>query len=310
MHSAPDMPRKETALRNEASPSAPSICFVIPYFGKWPFWFPFFLESCRANPSIQWILHTDCGIPDSAPDNVRVVETTFDAYCRRVSDALGISFQPKNPYKLCDLKPALGYIHQDELRGYDFWAFGDIDLVYGDLRKYFTADRLSRHDIFSTHRRRISGHCCLLRNTPRMREAFMEVTRWQALLGDSGHVAFDESAFSRMFVRHKNWPDWLADLAKPFHRWARRTENVEAFTTPNAGLPWVDGGREFPEVWYWARGSLTNDRDGAREFPYFHFMAWKQQEWRAEDTCGKKDAAAMATAGQWQISSAGFRLLP
>lgn len=299
------MPLNETGLR-----PAPSICFVIPYFGRWPFWFPFFLESCRANPTIHWRLHTDCGTPDAVPDNVRIVDTTFDAYCRRVSDALGISFRPENPYKLCDLKPALGHIHRDELNAYDFWAFGDIDLVYGDLRQYFTADRLSRRDIFSTHRRRISGHCCLLRNTPRMREAFMAVARWRSLLGDGGHVAFDESAFSRLFVRHKNWPDWLADLAKPFHTWARRTENVEAFSTPSAGLPWIDGSRDFPAAWYWTAGRLTNDRDGAREFPYFHFMTWKQREWRAENIGGKTDAAAVAASGRWQISSTGFHPLP
>ncbi len=299
------MPPNGSDVQNEAS--APAICFVIPYFGRWPFWFPFFLESCRANPTIRWILHSDCGTPASVPDNVRIVDTTFDAYCHRASDALKISFRPKNPYKLCDLKPALGYIHRDELHDFDFWAFGDIDLVYGDLRKYFTAERLSRHDIFSTHRRRISGHCCLLRNTPLMREAFMAVVGWQSLLSKDEHVAFDESAFSRLFVRHKNWPGWLADLAKPFHYWARRTENVEAFSTPNAGLAWIDGSQDFPATWYWDTGRLTNDRDEAREFPYLHFMTWKQREWQTGNVAGGTDAEAIATTGRWQISAEGFR---
>lgn len=32
------------------------ITLVLPYFGQWPFWFDFFLLSCRRNPSVQWLL--------------------------------------------------------------------------------------------------------------------------------------------------------------------------------------------------------------------------------------------------------------
>lgn len=291
---------------NQRDSTAPSICFVIPYFGNWPFWFPFFLESCRANPSINWLLHSDCGIPSDLPTNVRIFETTFEAYCQRVSSSLEIVFSPTNPYKLCDLKPALGYIHQSELDGFDFWAFGDIDLVYGDLRAYFTPNRLSRYDLYSTHKRRISGHCCLLRNTPLMREAFMRADNWKQLLNASEHVAFDESAFSHLFIRHKNWPIWLSNLAKPLNQRTRRTESVEAFTTPNGRVPWIDGSQNFPATWYWDHGQLSNDKDRCRTFPYFHFMVWKQREWRKNDASKKADYTVLAAGKQWKISSEGF----
>lgn len=293
-------------MAEEHGPGDPTICFVIPYFGHWPFWFPFFLESCRSNPGIHWILHSDCGIPENAPPNVTFVETSFDDYCRQVSSALGIDFAPTNPYKLCDLKPALGLVHQEELKKYDFWAFGDLDLVYGNLRNYFSAERLARKDIFSTHRRRISGHLCLIRNTLKMRSAFMTVPNWKQLLENKDHVAFDESAFSRLFVRHKNWPDWLSNLAKPFNAWTRRTENVEAFSTPNAGLAWIDGSRNFPENWYWIDGTLTNDRDGSREFPYLHFLGWKQSAWKSTEIAGKTNARGIAQSRRWRIANTGF----
>ena len=284
----------------------PTICFVIPYFGNWPFWFPFFLESCAANPTIHWLLHTDCAIPDKVPTNVRIVETTFTSYCERISNCLGISFRPTSPYKLCDLKPALGYIHQDELNGFDFWAFGDIDVVYGDLRRYFTADRLSRYDLYSTHRRRISGHCCLLRNTPVMRNAFMLVANWRAFLSATQHVAFDESAFSHLFIRHKNWPTWLSRLVKPLNFWTRRTENVESFSTPYAGVEWVDGSKDSPAIWFWDNGRLTNNQNGDRQFPYLHFMVWKQREWPQNDAATRADNAALAARRQWLVSADGF----
>ncbi len=37
-----------------------SIIIIIDYLGgKWPEWFPLFLESCRKNPDISWLIHTD-----------------------------------------------------------------------------------------------------------------------------------------------------------------------------------------------------------------------------------------------------------
>ena len=286
--------------------AVPTICFVIPYFGEWPFWFPLFLESCRANSSIRWLLYTDCGIPDEVPPNVQIVETSFSSYCERIANTLDIVFRPTSAYKLCDLKPALGYIHQTELEAFDFWAFGDVDLMYGDLRCYFTTDRLSRYDLYSTHRRRISGHCCLIRNTPLMRTAFMRVGNWKKLLSATEHVAFDESAFSHMFIRHKNWPTWLANFVKPLNSLTRRTENIEAFSTPGASVPWIDGSKAFPARWYWDHGQLTNDKDEGRQFPYFHFLAWKQEAWRNNDAATSTDFAYLATRRRWQISANGF----
>ena len=286
----------------------PSICFIIPYFGKWPFWFPFFLASCRANSDINWILYSDCEIPANTPDNVRIIYTDYPTYCERISESLGISFQPSSPYKLCDIKPALGHIHKNEIAGFDFWAFGDIDLVYGDLRHYFTKGRLGQYDIFSTHERRISGHCCLLRNTPFMREAFMHVKDWKQQLSSPQHKWFDESAFSHLFIRHKNWPKQLAKLAKPFNRWARCIDATEGFTTPYAKIPWLDGTKNYPREWRWIHGRLTNNANGDRQFPYFHFVVWKKNSDSWNNSIANNPLAARTLADnlQWAITENGF----
>jgi len=289
--------------------SLPSLCFVIPYFGRWPFWMPFFLESCRANPSVDWLLYSDCGQIEHCPPNVRIVDIAYDAYCARVSLVLGIEFAPQNPYKLCDLKPALGYIHEEELRCYDFWAFGDLDLVFGDLRAYFTPERLAHKDLLSTHRRRVSGHCCLLRNTKRMREAFFRIRNWQTLFADQKHYALDEGAFSRVFIRHKNWPEWMFRLGAQANPWYRRAEFVEAFSTPNAKVPWIDGGFDFPQRWFWDHGVLSNDRDGGRTFPYFHFPVWKKNAWASLPQQDAESLGVLAANGCWEMSEAGFQAI-
>lgn len=284
----------------------PSICFVIPYFGRWPFWMPFFLESCRRNPDVDWLLFSDCGVPSELPSNVRIESISYADYCALVGKRLGIPFAPENAYKLCDIKPALGFIHEDRLQGYDFWAFGDIDLVFGQLRDYFTAERLARFDLFSTHERRVSGHLCLIRNVPRMREAFMRMPNWQTRFCDQQHHALDEGAFSRIFLWRKNFPQPLFRLVGLFNPWRRRSEFVEAFSTPSGCIPWIDGSTEFPTCWYWREGRLSNDLDQGREFPYFHFVVWKRDAWPALGEPSADTLQALAKQPEWRISSQGF----
>lgn len=48
------------------------IVILIPYFGRWPDWFPLYLESCRANPSVDSIFFTDCAVPDNPPPQSEV----------------------------------------------------------------------------------------------------------------------------------------------------------------------------------------------------------------------------------------------
>jgi len=175
----------------------------------------------------------------------------FPDYCARVTQKLGIAFAPESPYKLCDLKPAYGVLHEEDIVGYNFWGFGDIDLVYGSLRAYFTEARLARYDFFSTHERRVSGHLCLIRNTPRWHRLYEAVPDWAVRLSSPRHEAFDEGAFTRLFIKHKNWPRPLRRLADRCNGLRRRAEFVEAFSTPNGAIPWLDGREVYPSAWYW-----------------------------------------------------------
>lgn len=287
--------------------NVPRIVLLIPYFGRWPFWMPFFLATVRRNPDIDWLFFSDCGVPENLPANVRIQEYSFGAYCELVSSRLGITFTPGSAYKLCDIKPALGYIHADDIQGFDFWGFSDIDLIYGDLRSYFTRERLARFDLLATHARRVSGHLCLMRNTAELRGLFMRVPNWRETFMDDAHSAFDEGAFSRIFIRHKNWPEALRRIADRFNPWRRRSEFTEAFTTPNARIVWHDGAPGFPERWIWQDGRLTNDRDGAREFPYFHFITWKSKVWPAMPADQLMADPAIAHQPAWSVSEQGFQ---
>jgi hypothetical protein len=264
----------------------------------------FFLAGCARNSDIEWLFFTDCGAPENTPSNVSFIEISYRDYCSLVSERLQISFYPASPYKLCDIKPALGYIHEEHLGGYDFWAFGDIDVVYGNLRSYFTSDRLAKKDLFATHARRVSGHLCIMRNTKVMREAFKKIPRWQQRYSDQTHHALDEGAFSRLFVRHKNWPEPLRHCAARFNKWARCSEFIESNSTFSI-LP--DGRRTVPERWFLRDGRLTNSALGEQELPYLHFLAWKKRYWNYGEPIALSGAVGLAQRSSWQVSRDGWR---
>lgn len=284
-----------------------SIVILIPFFGRWPFWIDAFLLSCARNPSINWLFFTDCGVPAGAPANVAFRELSFDQYKHLAGEALGIECDLPHPYKLCDLRPAYGAIHARDIRAFDFWGFGDIDVIYGNLRAYFNPRRLERYQLLSCHGRRISGHLTLLANNELMRNAFRQVAEWPALMRGC-HAAFDERRFSHVFLRHRSWPGWLRRWVYRRNPYMRSAEFNETYSTSFYRVPWCDGGFDYPSTWYWRDGRLTNDKTGARQFPYLHFVKWKLSDWRSAAPEQLFHIGANAARG-FSISAAGFHPL-
>lgn len=285
---------------------APSILFLIPYFGQWPFWLPLFLRSCQYNEDIHWLLISDCGEPENLPANVSYEHSSFFDYCTRVSQRLGLEFQPDNPYKLCDLKPALGFIHQEETCGYDFWAFGDLDLIYGDLRAYFTDEKLNKYHFLSTHARRVSGHLCIVRNTEQFRALFWHIPQFRERIQDKQHYALDESGYSRLFIKRKNLPKPLHRFFGWFNPLRRTAEFREAFSTPNGKVPWVDGRYNFPDQWVWEGGRLSNSKTMGKTFPYFHFLIWKEGFGDTPRLTEPAYINSLVRDDRWRVDRQGF----
>jgi len=255
-----------------------SIAILTPYFGQWPEWFDLYLESCCSNSSVNWIFISDCVGPNNAPDNTQFIHTSFGDYKKLVSEKLGINFNPSSAYKLCDLKPAYGYIHQELLSSYDFWGFGDIDVIYGDIRQFYTDELLSKYNSLSSHWDRVSGHLFLMKNTSIFREAFKQIPAWKQLLEDQKHHGIDESKFSKVFLRHKKYPAWLRKIYGVTDPRQRHAYFAEQYSTILSPQPWFDGQWQHPEEWVWKNGKLHNSTD-SREFMYLHFMNWKSNTW-------------------------------
>ena len=135
------------------------LLLIIPYFGEKPKWFNFFLCSLSHNPEIDWMLITDFEI-HSKPKNCIHLHTKYDHYRNFICNKLGINFSNPSPYKLCDLKPAYGFLHYDYVLNYQFWGYSDIDLVYGNILDKYD-HLLNEFDVISSHTWLLAGHLTL-----------------------------------------------------------------------------------------------------------------------------------------------------
>lgn len=252
-----------------------SIVVVANYFGDWPVWINFFMESCRRNPSVNWIIYTDCGPPENLPPNVRINAITFHEYKNLVASRLGLTFDPARPYKLNDVKPMLGFIHEPDIAGYDFWGHCDLDLVFGDIRSIYTADILDTYDVISSHAKRISGHFALYRNSIVMRNCFRKVKGWKKNVTNRVYDNFDEEQMGRFFGAGRGPRGAWRYIPRNLNPYRRRAYLKEQYTTPFADIDWIDNRKKHPDVWFWRNGIVTNADDGDRRFLYFHFMNLK-----------------------------------
>ena len=144
-----------------------TINIIIPYFGKFPNYFPLFLNSCASNSTVNWTIITDNTAMYNYPVNVQKVEMSFYGVQQLIRSKFDFDVAINSVHKLCELKPAYGYIFDELIVGYDYWGYGDLDLIYGDMRSFLTDDILTYDKIFTL------GHLSLVRNTEEINRLFM-----------------------------------------------------------------------------------------------------------------------------------------
>ena len=269
-----DLARKVTppllwraAARLKPSQKLPSIVIIIPYFGKFPPWINFLIESIRWNADIKWVIFTDCDLPENSAPNLEFQKISFADYKQKISNKLGLRFNPKNPYKLCDVRPALSYVHDDLCKDYVFTGFGDLDVIYGNIRSVYTSDLLNTYDFLSAHRDHISGHFFLMRNTQRIAGLFQKIPKWEENIVKENYCHLDEDGFAQAVM------SVCAQKRGVFKRAAPKVQFEERYTTP---LP------HGTMRWVWKDGILSNEfyrREQNSTFVYLHFLFWHSSKW-------------------------------
>lgn len=174
------------------------ICMIIPYFGREPEWFNLYLYSCSKQDNVDFYYYTDCLKPVKQYPNTHFIYLSYDKYCQIVSQRLNISFHPAYTYKLADLKPFLAIVHEEIISKYDWWSFGDLDLIFGDIGLLMNVENMSRYDVITSHADRIAGHFTAIRTKSDYTDLILSCKNWKLLMQKEETLGVDEHYFSEL----------------------------------------------------------------------------------------------------------------
>lgn len=180
-----------------------SIVLINCYFGKFPWYFPFFIKSCVTNPTIDFIVFSDAVYTDDLPKNVRIIPFSLSAFNLLATKKLGFDIDLKNAYKLCDFKPAYGVIFSEYLTAYDFWGMCDIDIILGRIREFMTEELLDEYDVINTRHDYLTGSFMLFRNGDVINNLFTKSKDYKKVFTSDVHYCFDECNFKHAQMEHE-----------------------------------------------------------------------------------------------------------
>jgi len=142
----------------------------MPYYGKLPGYFDFWLSAVKMNDTVDFAIITDL-IPNDKvlPANVKLINISFEEFKRKLQVKFDFKISIENLGRISQFRPALAYIFPEVVDGYDYWGFIECDLIPGDIRHFITDKILEKHDkIFKL------GHFQIFKNNETMNLLFMQ----------------------------------------------------------------------------------------------------------------------------------------
>lgn len=251
-------------------------------------------SAAKQSSVIDFFFYTDCEFDryEKYP-NMKFHAISFEEYMTNAETKLGIKL-PRQVRKLCDMKPFLACIHEDEIANYKYWGVCDIDLIFGDMQKYISKFISKGVSLFSTHADRISGHFFFVENTPIGRRKCFEIKNWQHYLTDTQNFGIDEGAFAYTFsklirysisVQYKlglskdTTTEWLIRrcINKIVAWFLPRNIHFKEYHTSHIGIPTQILNYKYTQqaFWQYTDGKILS-ADKKLELPYLHFLFFKQ----------------------------------
>lgn len=171
----------------------PAIEFILPFYGKWPVYMPLFLHSVKHNPMMVVHLITDIPKPDGLPENVHYHFLPLADLEKLVKEKTGYQFNIQgNLRKLCDLKPLLGHVFEDYLLGHVFWAWGDMDILFGRLHRFIKSYDLANYDVIAFRDDYINGCFTVMKNSDYCKKLYALSADVQKVADSDKYMSLDE----------------------------------------------------------------------------------------------------------------------
>jgi len=246
-------------------------CIIIPYFGKWPSYFNLYLRSCDNVSNIDIHFVTDLETPTDVPSNVFFHKKTFLSLKSAFEEKLGFDIALEKPFKLCDFRPAYGYLFEEIVKDYGFWGWGDIDLLYGNIYRFIEEDLMDA-DVISMREKWLSGSFALLKNSKVINQAFLSSPDYKKIFSDHNSYAFDECGPNWLVMRKA---ESFLDLKLENDSMTMILRRLERDGL--AKLSFKNRIKEFIAKGDFVRWGLERVEDGkGKEYAYYHFISEKR----------------------------------
>lgn len=250
-------------------------CFIIPYFGKMPNYFPLFLKSCSKNKDYNWIIITDDDGDYEYPVNTTRVLMAYSDLKSYIQSYFDFPISLEAPYKLCDFRPAYGLLFEKYLSDYLFWGFCDLDLIVGDINSFITESMLKEYDkLFCL------GHMTLFRNTEEGRKMFMQAVDGEEWYKEAftvpQNVIFDEVCRSEKNIHniYLNYGKRVLEVDYSANFRIQPSSFIKATYIPQEDIFQYDK-RESLYIWdngHIMRYFMDEDRLLCQEYLYIHLQ--------------------------------------
>lgn len=226
------------------------VAIIVVWLGKLPEYNTIWAQSIKFNPKLNWFLISDNNDSQTIDyfktiPNIEYIYTTQNDIYNLIKKKCKIKIDKKyKAYKICDFRPLFGIIFDNILKGYDYWAYGDNDVIYGNLNEILEPYFIKNYDVIGTgQQNRCSGPLCFIKNTEKMNLLYNDL---DPVLFKGKHNAVDEGAFSEL-VRN------LAKLKKIKINLSEKEGNLKK------------------EKFFWKKGIFYNYNNKKLNITHFHF---------------------------------------
>lgn len=213
------------------------IALVVIWLGKMPQFFELWKKSCLMNSDIDFLLYTDQDIKTEA--NLRVKKITMDSFNAMSKRALGLNVKIKKPYKICDFRPAFGHIFKNDLRGYQYWGYCDIDMVFGRIMHFIKPAIDGGYEKINHN-----GPLTIFKNNERneflYREKGSKFSYKEVFLSDE-HYAFDEFSGICLIAKRNNITEYNTYDFVDFNRREKELSDINGDNHRYQAFCWEKG---------------------------------------------------------------------
>lgn len=253
--------------------------FIIVYFGKIPSYFTVWKKTAERSKKFDFLIVTDDTTAIfSDTNNIKICIMTFTEFKERVQRKFQFTVNLNNPRKLCDYKPAYGYLFEEEIKEYDYWGYCDLDLIFGDIDKLIPLEQ--NYDKLFAH-----GHMTLFKNSYEMNRIFMKKINhnqtFEDIYKNDYNFVFDEPSDNLNInlicaeSQVKTYIDYNIADVNPYSYLFRRS--LYDYSCPNKKDRITKLEKNGKTVYLWDNGSLKSfTLDGNKiltnELRYFHFQ--------------------------------------